>query len=697
MRRVLSSFGAFASAVAVLVTLVVLGNGVAGAEAPLRAEDQITDRVDALASDEMQVREALDRLREDDGTQLFVVFVSSFDGLDGQTWADQSAQQSQLGSRDVLFAVAVDDRAYGVSVDQDYPLSDDDLADLLATDVEPLLSDEDWAGASIAMAEGLRGGGAGSGGGSGSSGGVPIALLLGGAVLAGGGYVLYRRRKRARTETDGSSPVSGTTDRSGAPETPPDPHADLSTEQLTFKASSALIDLDDAVQTSAQELTFARGQFGEEAVTGFQQALDASRSELSQAFALRQQLDDEVPEDEPAQRKLLTDILRLCQSADERLDAQSEDFDRLRDLDHTAPQVLEALAPKVEQVQARLPQEEQRLTALQGRYAAAALSSVADDVDQARALLDNARTELDEARTALQSPTPSAAVVSLRAAEDATAQADQLLDGIWGLETELDEAGVALTAARSETDKDLAEARALLASGDPSGLGPMVARAETALAAADAALAPTPGALPDPLTALRLVTEADLALDDALASAREAKAQAQHIERSLDQAMLTAQSSLATAGDFITTRRGAIGSQARTRLAEGQRHLDQAMSLSATDPAGALREAQHADALGRQALQYAHNDVGSGAPGAGFPTGGGYGNRGGFSGRGYAGGGGPDLGSLILGGILFGGGRGGGGGGFGGGFGGGGGGGRRSAGSFGGSASRGRRGGGGRF
>jgi len=687
MRRMLARVGVLASAFALSLAPALTAAGVATAEPPLRAGDQITDPVGALAGDEGQVREALDRLREEDGTQLFVVFVATFDGLDGPTWADQSAQQSQLGSRDVLFAVAVEDRSYGISVDQDYPLSDEELDDLTVNDVEPLLADQDWAGAAIAMADGLRSGGSG-----GSGGGVPIALLLGGAVVAGGGYVLYRRGKRARTQAAEPDGSADTTEGSSAAPAPPDPHADLSTEQLTFKASSALIDLDDAVQTSAQELLFADGQFGAEAVVGFQEALEASRAELAQGFTLRQQLDDEVPEDEPARRAMLAEILRLCECADARLDAQSESFDRLRDLDRTAPQVLEALAPEVEKVRGRVPAEAKRLTALQQRYAATALSSVSDDVEQAQILLDNARTELAEARRALQSPTPSAAVVSLRTAEDATAQADQLLDGLWRLETELAEAGAAIAAARGETVQDLTEARSLLAAGNTSALAPIVARAEAALAAADAALAPAPGALPDPLTALRQLTEADLALDEALASARDSQAQSRHLGRTLDQAMLTAQSSLAAAGDFITTRRGAIGTQARTRLAEGQRHLDQAMSLSATDPAAALREAQYADGLGQQALQYAHNDVGGGASGTGFGSGGG------FSGRGYGGRGGPDLGSLILGGILFGGGGRsgyGGGGGFSGGFGGAGG--RRSTGSFGGSGSRGRRGGGGRF
>lgn len=685
MRRLLAIAGAQASVLTLLVILGFLAGGVALAEPPLRADDQITDHVDALGGDQGRVQDALDQLRDEDGTQLFVVFVSSFDDVDGQTWADQSARQSQLGARDVLFAVAVDDRAYGISVDQDFPLSDSELADLTANDVEPLLGQQNWDGATIALAQGLNGG-------SGISGGLAIALLLGGAVVVGGGYLLYRRGRRARTEAQGSSPVGTPTTEHGPPRPPPDPYAEVSTEQLTFNASSALIDLDDAVQTSGTELTFARGQFGDEAVAGFQDALDASRAELSQGFTLRQQLDDEVPEDEPAKRGMLAKILALCQSADERLDDQSEAFDRLRDLDRSAATVLESLGPKVESIRARLPKEQQRLATLRDRYAAGALGSIGDDVEQAQILLDNARTELSEARTALQSPTPSAAVVSLRTAEDASAQADQLLDGLWRLETELDEAGSKITAARTETEKDLAEARAMLSTGDPAGIAPNIARAEAALAAADAAAAPAPHSLPDPLNALRRLTEADLALDAAVGTARKAAVQAKDVERSLDQAMLTAQSSLAAAGDFITTRRGAIGSEARTRLAEGQRHLEQAMAMTSTDPNGALREAHYADSLGQEALQYAHNDVGRSDGGAGFGPGGG-----GFSGRGYGGRGGPDLGSLILGGILLGGGRGGGfgGGGFAGGFGGGGG--RRSSGSFGGSGSRGRRGGGGRF
>ena len=153
--------------------------------------------------------------------------------------------------------------------------------------------------------------------------------------------------------------------------------------------------------------------------------------------------------------------------------------------------------------------------------------------------------------------------------------------------------------------------------------------------------------------------------------------------------MLTAQSTIAAAADFISTRRGAVGPEARTRLAEAQRHLDVAVDQGRDDPVTALREAHRATTLAQSALDRAQDDVSTWSGGYG----GGPGGFGGYGG-GYPRRGGVDLGSLVLGGILLGGGRGGGfgGGGFGGGGGGLGGGGRRGGGGFGGGGT-----GGGRF
>lgn len=113
----------------------------------------------------------------------------------------------------------------------------------------------------------------------------------------------------------------------------------------------------------------------------------------------------------------------------------------------------------------------------------------------------------------------------IRAAEDAVAQTTTLLDAVGRLETDLDAAGGRVTAVRAETEKDLAEARSLVAAGNRSGLGPQIARAEAALTSADAALRPADGSPADPLTALRQLEEADIALEQALSVARDAQTQ----------------------------------------------------------------------------------------------------------------------------------------------------------------------------
>ncbi|SDN53573.1 TPM domain-containing protein [Geodermatophilus sp. DSM 45219] len=666
-----------------LAALVLFGGGPALAEPPFDVPEQVTDRAGVLVGDESDVEAAVAELQAEEQVQLFVVYVDSFDGLDPRTWADRTAELSGFGGNDVLFAVAVEDRRYAYNPPADLALSEQEIEELIVSDVEPELTAGDFDGAAVAFAEGLARGGGGGGSGSGLG---TIAVVGGIAAVAGGAYLITRSRRR----------------RQGPPPTQrlerPDPHAGVPTEQLEAQASTALLELDEAVKTSRLDLDYARLQYGADAVAGFTEALAASEQDLSRAFTLRQQLDDEHPEDEPTKRRMLTEMLQATAAADARLDEQAEGFDRLRDLERTAPQALDALASRATALRGRLPADEERLAALQRRYAPAALAPVADNPAQARARLDAAEQAISEARADLAAGRTGGAVGDIRVAEDALAQTGTLLDAVTRLGEDLQAAEARVAQVRAETEEDLAEARALIAGGTGAGLRSQVARAEAALTAADAAVRPGDGGLPDPLAALRQLEEADIALEQALGVARDAEQRARRAAASLDQALLTARSGIAAAGDFISTRRGAVGPEARTRLAEAQRHFDVAVAQGRTDPVGALREAQLADALAQQALQRAQSDVAGWGSGYGGGGSGGYGGGygpGGFGGGHGGGRGGVDLGSLVLGGILFGGG-GAGGYGSGGGFGGGGGsrGGGRRPGSFGGSRSRGRSGGG---
>src|SRR5665811_2002764 len=86
------------------------------AEPPQALQDEITDTVGVLGDRTGDVQKALDRLAEQTKFQLFVVYVDSFDDWDAVDWADAAAIDSKMGIDDILLAVAVQDRAYGLSL-----------------------------------------------------------------------------------------------------------------------------------------------------------------------------------------------------------------------------------------------------------------------------------------------------------------------------------------------------------------------------------------------------------------------------------------------------------------------------------------------------------------------------------------------------------------------------------------------------
>ncbi|MFF9841863.1 TPM domain-containing protein [Streptomyces sp. NPDC013740] len=665
----------------------------------LSREGQITDRVGALGDRRPEVVSALDALYDARRVQLFVVYVRDFSGRPAQGWADATAERNGLGRDDVLLAVATHDRQYGYSADPDSRFTQAQLDDVARTAIEPALRQNDWAGAAIGAADGyaavlagqpvptpaITPGAADPGTGSDASPSatdlvLPVVLLGGAGAVAAYAYTRRRRGTAARTAPRGA-PDGGR--RWGAPTAPAQP----SLAELDGKARQALVATDDAVRTSKEELGFASAQFGDEAAEPFTEAVRYAEAELTAAFRLRQRLDDAVPEDDATRRSMLEEILGRCADVNARLDAESAGFDRLRALEHNAPQALATVEAAFREQAGRMTSAEGALVAMRERYTESAAAPVSGDLEQAKDRLVFATSTVNRARQLIDDGDNGAAAVQIRAAEGAVDQAARLIEAVDRRSKELAEAVGGLPGALAETEADLADARGLL-----EGTAEHVSTADLRgrIGRAEAVLAAVRGAVDsgrfDPIDALRRVEEADAALDEALEGARERESGTRRARALLDQALLTARSAVGAAGDYITTHRGAVGSEARTRLAEAQRRLDRATGLAEGDPQSALSEAQQADVLARRAQELAEQDVRT------------YGNPNGLGGTtGTVGAGGGGLGGAVLGGIilggLFGGGQGGGGrgGGFGGGgFGGG-------PGSFGGGGTRGRLGGGGRF
>jgi hypothetical protein len=379
-----------------------------------------------------------------------------------------------------------------------------------------------------------------------------------------------------------------------------------SSAELTDEADRALVGTDDAVRTSDQELGFAVARCGEHAAAPFSAALQAARAELAAAFRLRQLADEGTPAGEQQRRAVLTEICARCAEANRLLDEQSEAFDRFQDLRARATRVLAEVEAHAAQQAARLGLSGQILGQLAGKYTSQAVEAVAANPGQAADRLEFATASLCQARQALTAAQAGQAAMHLQAAEAAADQASDLLDGVEHLEAELTQAMSALRAALRETDTDVAEAAELPAGRPAGGRADLASEAEAAVAIVRGQLDGGPF---DPLAALRALEQVDGALDRELAGSRAGGDRRNRARAVLDQAMLVARSSVTTAGDFIDTRRGGVAAQARTRLAEAQRHFRQAIAVAQADPESALTEAQRADALGQEARTIAGQDV----------------------------------------------------------------------------------------
>jgi predicted nucleic acid-binding Zn-ribbon protein len=640
-------------AVIVAVTLVAPAPA-ATAVPPVSLSEYVTDKAGVLTpSERSSVESTVDKLYIDRRIRLWVVYVDDFSGQSAISWAQSTMSASDFGSFDALLAVATTARAYAFQVPSSATsMTSSQIDNLRRNEIEPALHRDDWSGAAVAAANGLD---KGTGGGGVSW----VALLTILAVIAlavvVGWIVLRQRRKRRRAAA----------------------LAAVHLDALDDLSKSMVVEVDNAVRTSDNELALAVEEFGQERTEPFVRAVSNAKITLAQAFNVRQQLDDAIPETPAQRRDLLTRVVVAAAKADRELDAQKEAFDRLRDLVLNAPSRLDSLTQQMVEVTARIEPSQQKLAALHTEFDAAALVSVAGNVDTAKQLLSFADQNLTRARELAARPVAGQQgelVDCVRAAESALGQARSLLDAVDSAASDIRRAAGSLPSAITDTQQGIDQANAQLQQGNT----PKAAELTTARDAAVAAVAEaqTIGGT-DPLGAFTALTKADTALDRLLAEVTEAREEAEREARNLDQALFTAQSRVRTVSEYIDTRRGSIGPEARTRLAEAVRQLEAAQAKRNTNMPEAIAHANGASRLAAQAQSLANADV-QAAQRA-------------YMGR-YGGGGGSNTGAMIggilIGSVLRGG--------FGGGFGGGG----FGPGSFGGSGGGGGGGmfgGGGRF
>ena len=613
--------------------------------APAFAEDPVTipsgqnivDSANVLGGRKAEVQDAIQKLLKDHKYNLYVVTAKTFENpADPSAWAQAVATNKGMGKADVILTMSDDGKYYFAPNSASAIYSK--TSNITQNAIVPNLAGgkRDFAQAAIDTAAAVGDAASGGSGTVPSDAGAGSAVLVGVGVVAvagGGAYLYFRNRRKKASQGAGAS--------KGSQGAEPDPLAGLSVVELRRKSGSLLIEADDAIKSSEQELGFAQAQYGDSAVGNFTKALQEAKGHMTESFKLQQQLDDHIPDTEEQQRSWLIEIIRRSEAAMASLQEQKADFDSLRELEKNAPQALAAVGAGAAEAEAKIASAEQSLTDLRAKYAESALVQVADNVNQAKERLIFVQNASTAAEEKLAAGEHSLAAVAVRAAEESLHQTNVLIGAITKVAGSLDEARSGLESAVVDTAQDLAQAKAMLQSGAHPELSGPVAAVEAALAQVKAEIQ---GGKIDPIATLERVETAHQTLDQSLGGIRDQQEQARRAQASLQQSIMSAQAQISATSDYITARRGGVGTDARTRLAEAQRNLDYALSISRTDPVTALQYAQQAHALAAQAAQLAQSDVDH------F---GGYANQGYGGGGMFGGSGGGGLGGAILGGILI--------------------------------------------
>lgn len=411
--------------------------------------------------------------------------------------------------------------------------------------------------------------------------------------------------------------------------------------ELGRRAGAALVEVDERLRTTADELMFAELELGRDATRDLREALEAVRRHLGEAFQLHQLNHDEIPDTPEELRTRNARIVQLCDWAedllDDRLQALAEPVARAR----RAPEIIDGIRAQVARDRDRIPRVEAVLLRLDERYSPDAMRKIAGNTREAGQLLDFAVHGADVSTARRGSGQREQANLALETAIEASRRATTLLDAVDTFEVEALRAESTLDAIVDDSRQDVASAREFRSV-------PAVAEATVALENELAALAPA-GTRPDPFTELTRLRAANAALDAAVATARERAARPVPPEAHVRHAIDDADRQLGVARTVISGHRGWIGADARTRLAEAERlRLDlgavAATPIAEDDREQALADARRCGQLAAEALHLAQRDIDSSRPNDGGWGGQGGGRRGG----------GSDLASGILGGLVIG-------------------------------------------
>lgn len=406
---------------------------------------------------------------------------------------------------------------------------------------------------------------------------VTAVILVTGLVIAGF-VVLFRRRGDRGIRAAGPNDLGS----------------------LTRRAGSLLVAVDDALRDADQELGYAIAQFGADRARPYAAALTEARAKVTEAFRLRQLLDDSVPDSDRERREWTLQVIALCEQAQRGLGTQDREFAALRALEVNAAGTLDDVRRRLADAQTRLGTARATLADLRARYDDAVVAAVAGHPEAAERELTQAASLADAAAPGISQTGVNAVATTLLESGLAVQRADALLDAVDRTARDLTAASAALDTLRSTTETDLTEARAQVDTAPDADTGQAII---DAIAATEKALRSADGS--NPVADLDAIGDAVADLDLALKGARNQAQRLEHARTAYAGTLVSAQNQISAAKDFIRTHGG--GAEARTRLAEADRQV--ALAAAAADPVEALDTIRRAVTLARDADALARYDT----------------------------------------------------------------------------------------
>lgn len=577
------------SLIAVLTAILLALGLPALAASPMSISDSVTDPDGWLSSADRSSIESATSRAASSGKPVKVVVVANFSGVDAASWCQKSVERSSLTNGTVVYVIAYSQRR-DAACSYNGPSSSSLESAVRASEAQltpnPLTSSAVANGVNAFVNSYVNG--ASSSGSSSTSSSyssnagatnddtgslfgmfVMFLLLVGGVIAVAIGVSRSSRRNRLAAQQAAQVDAE-------------------SAARAAQEANRQLLSADEQVRTAADELNYARAQFGLNSTDEFARAIEAGKAAVSRGFSAQGQMNSATLPAE--QLRLATAIMQDLGANMNPLSAIQASFATKRAEQASLPERIAEARERLAEELTDLERAKSELASISALYPAQMLASLQDNPEQASALLTSARTALDTAEAS--APTDRAhAASALDTALRALTMANHQTDAIFSAKSDLDAIRDRLVAAISSISSDITDVNEL--NTDPAVFNPLVADAHAAIAEAQAALANNG----DPLAALEHLRMSEATLDAALEPLRT-KEEAYEKARAAAEAQISlAESAVSQAQRYVQGRRGAIDLELRSTLNNAETALSTAQRSLEDDPEAASTHAMNARAL----------------------------------------------------------------------------------------------------